>query len=135
MDSFRIPLTLVGRVLLALMFVLSGFDKLANLSGTAAYFAGTGLPAPSVLAALVGLLELFGGLAIATGFLARWSALALGLFSIAAGLVAHRFWSMPADQQMIQQILFMKNLAIAGGMFVLAALGPGPASLGRGALR
>lgn len=135
MDSIRLPLILAGRVLLALMFILSGFGKLTHLPDTAAYFTGAGLPAPMIVAVLVGLLELLGGLAIATGFKARWAALVLAFFTLGASLVAHRYWSMPADQQMIQQLLFMKNLSVAGGLLVLAALGPGPASLGHNAPR
>lgn len=127
-DSLKIPLVVVGRVLLALMFILSGFDKLGNIEGTAGYIASGGLPFGSVLAVVVGLLELVGGLAIAVGFQARWAALALGLFTIAAALLFHKFWAVPAEQAFMQQLMFMKNLSIAGGMFIVAALGAGPAS-------
>ena len=135
-DSFKTPLIVSGRVLLALMFVLSGFSKLTNIAGTAGYIASGGLPAPAVLAVLVGLLELVGGLALIVGFQARWAGLALGVFTLVASLFFHKFWAVPADQQMVQQLMFMKNVAVAGGMFVVAALGAGPASLDqrRGAL-
>lgn len=131
LDTYRTPLVVVGRILLALMFVLSGFDKLTNVQGTAGYIAGAaGLPMPAALAVLAGLLELVGGLAIITGFWARWAALALAVFTLVASFLFHPFWSVPADQQFMQQLLFMKNLAVTGGMLILAALGPGPASLG-----
>ena len=135
-DSFKTPLIVSGRVLLALMFVLSGFSKLTNIAGTAGYIASGGLPAPAVLAVLVGLLELVGGLALIVGFQARWAGLALGAFTLVASLFFHKFWAVPADQQMVQQLMFMKNVAVAGGMFVVAALGAGSASLDqrRGAL-
>jgi len=129
LDSFKSPLTLAGRVLLALMFVLSGASKLGNIGGTAGYIASGGLPFPSVLAVLVGLLELFGGLALVLGYKARWAALALGVFTLLASVLFHKFWAVPAEQQMVQQLMFMKNLAVAGGMFVVAALGAGPLSL------
>ena len=128
-DSFKTPLALVGRVLLALMFVLSGFGKLGDIAGTAGYIASGGLPMASALAVIVGLLELLGGLAIVVGFQARWAALALGLFTLAASLLFHKFWAAPADQAFVQQLLFMKNLSVAGGMFIVAALGAGPASI------
>lgn len=128
-DSFRTPLTVVARVLLALMFVLSGFGKLTSIEGTAGYIASAGLPMAGVLAVVVGLLELFGGLAIVVGFHARWAALALGLFTLAAALLFHNFWALPADKAFMQQLMFMKNLSIAGGLFVVAALGAGPLSL------
>ncbi|KAI5913706.1 DoxX family protein [Thauera sp. 2A1] len=130
LDSLRTPMTVVGRILLALMFVLAGVGKLTNVGGTAAYMGSAGLPALPALAVLVGLIELFGGLAVASGFLARWAALGLAVFTVVASLMFHRYWSLPADQQMVQQLLFMKNMAAAGGLLILAALGPGPASLG-----
>jgi putative oxidoreductase len=129
LDSFKSPLALTGRILLALMFVMSGFGKLGNVAGTAGYIASGGLPFPSLLAVLVGVLELFGGLALALGFKARWAALALGVFTVLASVLFHKFWAVAPEQQFVQQLMFMKNLAVAGGMFVVAALGAGPLSL------
>ena len=128
-DSLKTPLVIIGRVLLALMFILAGLDKLGNISGTAGYIASGGLPMASALAVLVGLLELLGGIAIAIGFQARWAALALGLFTLVASLLFHKFWAVAPDQAYMQQLLFMKNLSVAGGLFIVAALGAGPASL------
>lgn len=132
LDSLKTPLILLARILLALMFVMSGYGKLTSLDGTAGYIASGGLPFASVLAVLVGLLELLGGLAIIVGFQARWAALALAVFTIAASLLFHKFWAVPAEQQMIQQLMFMKNMAVAGGMFLLAAVGAGAPSFDRG---
>ena len=129
LDPLKPLLALAGRVLLALLFVLAGLSKLNNLPGTAAYIAGEGLPAPMLLAVAVGLFELLAGLALAVGFLTRWAALALGLFSIAAPLLFHAFWRLPPNQQSVQYLLFMKDLAVAGGLFIVAAFGPGPLSL------
>lgn len=131
LDNLKTPLSLLARVLLALMFVISGFGKLANIDGTAGYIASAGLPFAAVLAVVVGLLELFGGLAIIAGFRARWAALALGIFTVAASLLFHKFWAVPAEQQMVQQLMFMKNLGVAGGMFLLAAIGPGNLAIDR----
>lgn len=128
-DSLKTPLVVVGRVLLALMFIMAGFSKLGNISGTAGYIASGGLPLASVLAVVVGLLELLGGIAIAIGFHARWAALALGLFTIAASLLFHKFWAVAPDQAFVQQLMFMKNLSVAGGLFIVAALGAGPVSV------
>ena len=132
-DSLRTPLAVVGRILLALMFVLSGVDKLLHTEGATAFMASGGLPAVPALTMLVGLVELLCGLAVATGFYARWAALALALFTLLASLIFHRYWSSPADQQIIQQLLFMKNMGVAGGMFIVAALGPGPGTVGKAA--
>jgi len=128
-DSFKTPLVVVGRILLALMFILAGFGKLTNLEGTAGYIASGGLPFPALLAVVVGLLELVGGIAVAIGFQTRWAALALGLFTLAASVLFHKFWAVPADQAMVQQLMFMKNLSVAGGLFFVAAMSAGPASV------
>jgi putative oxidoreductase len=128
-DSLKAPLVVAGRILLALMFVISGAGKLGNIAGTAGYIASAGLPAASVLAVLVGLLEVVAGIALIVGFKARWAALALGLFTLLASVVFHAYWSAPAAQQYVQQLMFMKNLAVAGGMFIVASLGAGPLSL------
>jgi putative oxidoreductase len=115
---------LLGRILLAVIFLLSGFGKLSALSGTAAYFGGLGLPLPTVTALVVGLIELLGGLAILVGFQTRIAAWVLAIFTLATALVAHTGW---ADQ--MQMINFMKNLAITGGFLVLASSGAGAYSI------
>ncbi len=122
-------LSLAGRVLLALIFVLAGPGKLANPAGTAAYMASSGLPANHLLALAVGAFELLAGLALIIGFQTRWAALALAGFTLVASFMFHAFWALPAEQQMMQQLLFMKNIALAGGLLVLTAHGAGALSL------
>lgn len=129
LDSFKSPLVVAGRVLLALMFVMAGFSKLGNIAGTAGYIANAGLPLATALAVATGAFEVVAGLALALGFHARWAALSLGLFTLLASVLFHDFWAMPVEKQMVQQLMFMKNLAVAGGMFIVAALGAGPVSL------
>lgn len=127
--SLHAPLALIGRILMALMFVLAGPGKLMNAAGTAAYMAKAGLPGSTPLALAVGLFELLAGLALIIGFQARWAALALALFTLVASFFFHNYWALPAEQQMVQQLMFMKNVAAAGGLLMLAALGPGAWSL------
>ena len=115
---------LLGRILLAVIFLLSGFGKLTAISGTAAYFGALGLPVPTVTAVVVGLIELLGGVAILLGFQTRVAAWVLAIFTIATGLVAHTGW---ADQ--MQMIQFLKNLAITGGFILLASSGAGAYSI------
>ena len=117
-------LILIGRIFLSVLFIMSGFAKLTGLAGTAQFFAAVGLPAPMVLAVLVGLLELFGGLAILLGFRTRAVALVMAVFTLAATAVAHMNF---ADQ--MQLLMAQKNLAIAGGFLVLAAFGAGAYSI------
>ncbi|MCO5062961.1 MAG: DoxX family protein [Rhizobiaceae bacterium] len=111
---------LIGRIFLSVLFILSGFAKLTGLAGTAQFFAAVGLPAPTIVAVLVGLLELFGGLAILVGFQTRIVALVLAVFTLAATAIAHLNFADP-----MQLLMAQKNLAIAGGFLALAALGAG----------
>ena len=123
------PVVLIARLLLALMFILAGFDKFAGLEGTAGYIASKGLPMPQGLAVLSGAVELIGGIALAIGWHARWAALALALFTLLASLLFHNFWSMPEAQAGMQQLMFLKNLSVTGGLLFVFAFGAGPASL------
>jgi putative oxidoreductase len=118
------PVVLIGRILLSIVFILSGFTKLTALGATAGYFGSMGIPAPMVVAVLVGLLELLGGLAVLLGFRTREAAFALAVFSVASAFVAHLDWS-----DMMQLINFQKNLAMAGGFLVLGAYGAGRLSV------
>lgn len=116
--------TLIARVFLSILFILAGFSKLTAISGTAGYFAGLGLPLPTVTAVIVGLVEFVGGLAILIGFQTRIAAAVVGLFAIGATLVAHMDFSQGMNALMAQ-----KNLAIAGGLFLLALHGAGSLSV------
>lgn len=120
---------LIGRVLLALMFLLAGFSKLGGLEGTAGYIASKGLPMSQLLAIGAAVLELVAAALLIVGWQARWAALALAAFTLLATVLFHNFWAMPADQQMMQQLMFLKNLAAIGGLLVVFAFGPGSLSL------
>jgi putative oxidoreductase len=128
MNAQGFPL-LVARILLALMFVMSGVSKLTGLEGTAGYIASVGLPMAQVLALGAGVLEVAAGVMLIVGWQARWAALALAAFTVLASLLFHNFWAMPKDQQFMQQLMFMKNLAITGGLLFVFAFGPGSLSL------
>ena len=75
------------------------------------------------------IIEIAGGLALILGFKARWAALALAIFTLVATLIFHNYWTLPADKQMMQQLMFMKNIAIIGGLLTLAAWGAGSWSM------
>jgi len=129
MTPLQSTTVLVGRILLGLIFVLSGFAKIAGFDGTAGYIASKGLPLPQLVAALTIVVELGGGLALMAGLYTRQAVVALAAFSLLTAIVFHNFWAAPQGEQMMQQINFMKNLAIAGGMLVVAAFGPGRLSV------
>ena len=128
MNAQGLPLV-VARILLAFMFVLSGFGKLAGLEGTAGYIASAGLPAPTLLALVAGVLEVVAGAALIVGFQARWAALALALFTLMATFLFHAYWGMPKEQQYMQMLMFQKNLAVVGGLLFVFAFGAGSLSL------
>ena len=129
LNNLQNPLALVGRILLAMIFITSGFSKIGGFDGTVGYIASKGLPMASVVAALTILIEVGGGLAVVVGFMTRWAALALAVFTVLAALIFHAYWGVPAEQVMAQQINFWKNISIAGGFLVLAAFGAGAISL------
>lgn len=127
--SLQNPLALVGRILLALLFIPAGWMKITGFEGTVGYIASVGLPMPQVAAAIALVVELGGGLALLFGFGTRIAALALALFTLVASFAFHNYWAMPADAVMMQQLMFFKNMAIAGGLLVLAAFGAGSLSI------
>jgi putative oxidoreductase len=133
MNSNHDLAALVGRILLAALFVVSGIGKIAGFAGTAGYIASKGLPVAELLTAATIVVELGGGLAILAGWKARWAALLLAGFTIVASVLFHNFWAAPPAEAMNQQIHFMKNLSIVGGMLLLFAFGPGRFSVGRDA--
>lgn len=120
---------LVGRILLALIFIIAGFGKITGYAATAGYMAAKGLPMVGVLLPLTIATELGGGLLLAIGWKARWVALWLFLFLIPVTLVFHRFWGIDPAQAQSMQIHFMKNLSIMGGMLMVLAFGPGAYSV------
>lgn len=120
---------LVGRILLALIFIISGFGKITGYAGTAGYMASKGLPLVDVLLPLTILIELGGGLLIALGWKVRWAAAAIFLFMIPVTLVFHNPAGLAPAEAQQQMIELLKNLSIMGGMLCLVAFGPGGFSL------
>ena len=129
MNSLIKPLTLVARVLLAAIFISAGLSKLFGFDGTVAYIASKGLPLPVVIAALTVALEVLGGIAIVIGYKARLAGFLLGGFTILAAFIFHSYWAAPADQAYVQNIMFMKNMSMAGGLFLLTVFGAGGLSV------
>lgn len=122
---------LAGRILLAVLFIWSGFGKIGGYDGTAGYMAAKGLPMVGILLPLTILTELGGGLLLAVGYKARWVALLLFLFLIPTTLIFHAFWGIDPKMVQMQQINFFKNVSIMGGMLMVFAFGPGALSLDR----
>jgi putative oxidoreductase len=112
----------IGRVLMAVMFIQAGFEKILGYAGSQDYMTAHGVP--GALLPLVILVEAGGGLCVLLGLFTRWAAIALAGFCVLAAIFFH--WQ-PGD--MMQMINFMKNITIAGGFLVLAGAGPGALAL------
>lgn len=121
--------SLTGRILIALIFILSGFSKIAGFDGTVGYIASQGLPLPQLLAIGAILVELGGGLMLVLGWKARWAAAAMLIFTALAALIFHNFWAVPPDQMQNQMIHFMKNISMMGGLLFVVIHGSGSLSL------
>lgn len=128
-NTIQNSLSLAGRLLLALLFLPAGIGKITGFAGTVAYIASAGLPLPAVGAVIALAVEILGSLALISGFGTRLAALALALFTLVASFFFHAFWAVPADQQYVTQLLFIKNIAVVGGLLTLAAWGAGAWSL------
>ena len=113
---------LAGRIGLAAIFLIAGIGKIGGFDGTQGYMESQGVP--GLLLPLVIVLEVGGGLALIVGWKTRWVALALAAFCVLAALLFHFDFG-----NQLQQILFLKNIAIAGGLLVLCHAGAGRFSI------
>jgi putative oxidoreductase len=118
-----------GRVLLAVLFVLSGFGKISAFDGTVGYIAAKGLPLPQLGAVIAIGVELGAGILLIVGWQARWAATVLFLFLIPTTFLFHNFWAYDGPRASVERIQFMKNLCIMGGMLYIMAFGAGPFSV------
>ncbi|HSU67211.1 MAG TPA: DoxX family protein [Tepidisphaeraceae bacterium] len=117
-------LAVPGRVLMSIIFLLSGFMKFSHLNAMA-----SAVHMPPALLGLAATVEVVGGLSLLLGVWSRWGAILLFLFLIPTTFMFHNFWAAPAAQQQDQMAHFLKNLAIMGGLLAIAAYGAGPLSV------
>jgi putative oxidoreductase len=129
LNNLQNPLALLGRILLSLLFIMSGFNKIGGFEGTVGYIASAGLPLATLGAVIAIVCELGGGLLVLVGFQTRYVALVMAIFTLAAGVFFHKFWAVPPAQVQNMFIHFWKNVSIAGGFLMLAAFGPGSISV------
>ena len=124
-------LLLVARVLLMILFVLFGWQKLTGFSGTVAYMTSTGAPAPTLAAIIAVVMELVVGIAIIVGFFTRPLAALLALYTLGTALIGHHYWTMQGVERYANTINFYKNISIIGGLILLFITGPGKYSFDR----
>jgi len=116
---------LLGRILIALIFVMAGFNKITGFEGTVGYIASKGLPLPEMLAIGAIIVELGGGLMLIAGWYTRWAAAAIFVFTAMTAVLFHNFWAMPPEEAQNQMISFMKNISIMGGLLYVMVYGNG----------
>lgn len=126
---------LLGRLLLANLFIVSGFKKITAFAVSAGYMAAK-MPAldPNLIKIMLIVtiaIELGGGLMILAGWQARWAATIIFLWMIPVTYLFHAYWGLPPDQMQAQFIQFQKNMAIMGALLFVVAQGTGAYSLGR----
>ena len=129
MNAYSDALSLIGRVLLTVVFLVSGFGKIGGFEGLVGAIASKGLPMPQVFAAATIVIEIGASLMLVFGWKARWAAFLLAAFTAIVSFFFHNFWAVPPAQKMMEQIQFMKNLAIVGGLLLVMAFGPGRLSI------
>lgn len=120
---------LLGRILLAFIFLQSGFDKVLSYGKTTALMAARGIPEPQILLPLAIAALFIGGTMILVGWRARWGALALIVFMIPTTLYFHGYWTYPEPLQLNQFHHFVKNLAIIGALLMILGMGSGALSV------
>jgi len=129
MDIVKMYGPLAGRVLLVLIFIIDGYGKITGFEGTIRYMQAYHMPMTQVLAVMAIIIELSGGIMVVVGWKARWAAAAFFIYVLVVSFVFHAFWAVPANQVQLQSIMFMKNLAIMGGMLYIIVHGSGPLSV------
>jgi len=127
--------TLVARLLISQIFLLSGIQKILDPAATQEQMASRGMFWIPFFMWAAAAVELAGGLSVLLGWKARLGAALLILFLIPVTLTFHNFWTYPPDQQQQQMILFMHNLALMGGLLLVVTIGPGPLSIDHNKVR
>jgi putative oxidoreductase len=129
MNTYQSALNLIGRLLIIALFLPAGLAKMAGFEGTLGYFASLGIPAPVLALVVTIVIEIVGSIALLVGFQTRLVAIIMAIFTLLAAVSGHAYWAAPADAAFIAQLLFFKNIAVMGGLLVLASAGAGGFSI------
>ena len=119
----------IGRVLFALIFIMSGFGHLFDLEAMSGYAASKGVPLPTVATVVTGIMIIAGGLSVLLGYKTKIGAILLAVFLIPTAFMMHAFWGVDEATAAAEMPHFMKDLALAGGALIIAYFGAGPYSL------
>ena len=124
-------LLLIGRIALAVLFIIFGYPKLTGFSGTVQYMTSLGTPMPMLAAIIAVVMEVPAAILIVLGFFTRPVAVLFVFYTLGTAIIGHHYWDMTGDAVMPNMINFYKNISIAGAFILLAIVGPGALSLDR----
>ncbi len=130
-DKIRDEAILAARLLLLALFLIFGWQKLTNFTGTVGYMTATGVPLPHIAAIVAIIVEVFVAAALVLGICTRPLALLMAVYTLATGFLAHHYWTMTGMARFENEINFYKNLSIIGGFLLLYVTGPGKYALRR----
>lgn len=128
-ERIRDEALLIARILLAVLYLVFGCGKLTDYSGTVAYMTQSGAPLPSVAALGAIVIEFFGAIALILGFWTRPLALLFAFYTLAAGFIGHRYWTMTGYAHFMNMTNFYKNVSLMGAFFLLYVTGAGKYSI------
>lgn len=128
-DSSKDGIILLSRILLMILFIIFGWMKMVNFGATVTTMEGYGTPMPYLAAIIAVLVEFFFGIALIIGIFTRPIAIVFALYVLGTAFIGHQFWKMTGVEMMGNEINFLKNISIIGGLLLLAVFGAGRYSL------
>lgn len=129
MNALQNPFALLARLLMAALFLPAGISKIGGFAGTVGYIGSVGLPMPELGAVIAIAVEVVAPILLIVGLFTSPAALVLAVFTLAASVFFHAYWSVPAEQAFMQSLLFWKNIGVVGGLLAIAAFGAGALSI------
>jgi putative oxidoreductase len=131
MDALQSLGKLLGRLLIATIFALSAYGKVVGWSGTAAYMSAHGMTLVPLFLGAATLIEFLGAVGLIFGYKTRLAALLLAIYLIPVTWLFHNFWDLEGADRYVNQLMFLKNLAIIGGLLFISSTGPGKFAVDR----
>lgn len=122
-------LILLARILLMALFLITGWQKLTNFSGTEAYMKSVGTPLPKLATIVSIIIEFFVGIALVIGLFTRPFAVLYIAFVLATTIIGHHYWTLEGADRRENELMFFKNVSIIGGLLLLVVTGPGKYAL------
>lgn len=129
MNALQSTTNFIGRFLIVVLFLPAGISKLTGFDGTVGYFSSIGIAMPAIAVVATIVVEVIGSLLLLVGYKTRMVAFGLAIFTLVASITGHAYWATPSEHAYVAQLLFFKNIAVIGGLLVLASAGAGSISV------